>query len=290
METVVAKESEVRIMYRKLLKEIEDTQEELANIENYRLIGFMQDSQDLFKKVTGPQEAVLDAKVMKLLAKLVRLQAEQMSTNITLFNYTEYSERLLATMQVDRDQQVTRQKMVRLGQRLKRCFRRSPPLTFLYGAVDFKPSQKPQVKEKVTRSRQAGKVGDLVETISSVVSVVERSENQTEHLVTHVLKCLVIKYMHAGRLPIDYFRFVMDPDSFGVTIENIFHVSFLVKEGKAAISVSKETGLPVIMPVSNKNMDGQGEDKNQVVINICMKDWVRIVDSLGIKESMITKV
>eukprot|EP00092_Neocalanus_flemingeri_P032539 GFUD01035388.1.p1 GENE.GFUD01035388.1~~GFUD01035388.1.p1 ORF type:complete len:297 (+),score=109.68 GFUD01035388.1:120-1010(+) len=294
METVVSKEAtnqaELRIMYRKLLHELQERQEELGNIENYQLVGFMHDSQELFDKVTGPQEAVIDAKVMKLLAKFVRMQAEQMSSNITQFTYQEYAGKLLASMQVDRSQQVTSMtsmKMIRLGHQLKTRFRRSPPLTFLYGAVDF---TQPPVKEKVIRTRQACRVEDLVETVSNTVTVVERTENQTEQLVTQVFRSLVIKYKETGRMPLDYFRFVMDPDSFGTSIENIFHVSFLVKEGKVAIFVSKETGLPMIMPVRSNYMQGQEENKDQLVMNICMEDWVRIVDRLGIEESVIKKM
>eukprot|EP00092_Neocalanus_flemingeri_P084600 GFUD01106315.1.p1 GENE.GFUD01106315.1~~GFUD01106315.1.p1 ORF type:complete len:173 (-),score=52.04 GFUD01106315.1:125-643(-) len=170
---------------------------------------------------------------------------------------------------------------------MRPCFRRSPPLTFLYGAVDF---TQPPVKEKVIRTRQACRVEDLVETVSNTVTVVERAENQTEQLVTQVFRSLVIKYKETGRMPLDYFRFVMDPDSFGTSIENIFHVSFLVKEGKVAIFVSKETGLPMIMPVRSNYMQGQEENNDQLVMNICMEDWVRIVDRLGIEESVIKKM
>ena len=36
--------------------------------------------------MAAPQEAVLDARVLKQLARLGRIQAEQMSANITQFN------------------------------------------------------------------------------------------------------------------------------------------------------------------------------------------------------------
>ena len=37
-------------------------------------------------QVSAPQEAVLDARVLKQLSRLCRTQAEQMSANITQFN------------------------------------------------------------------------------------------------------------------------------------------------------------------------------------------------------------
>ena len=50
-----------------------------------------------------------------------------------------------------------------------------------------------------------------------------------------------------------------------------------MKEGKVAIWVDKETGLPVIIPVSRKEMDGWMESEvrktSQVVINISVRDW-----------------
>jgi len=278
---------ELRIRYRKLLKEIEDTQEELAMIENFQLLGHMMETEELFKEANDPQTAAIDAKVMKLLAKLVRLQAEKMSTNIAQFTYQEYGERMRTCMDMERGQGVSKMKLVWLGKQFKSLFRRSPPLTYLYGALDT--STPPPVVAKERRVQAGGQtaVRDLVETISSQVREVERSEDLTEELVTKVFKSLVVKYKRAKRRPIDYFTFVLDPDSFGTSIENMFHVSFLVKEGKAAIMVSEDTGLPVIRPVGANQEERQEDDKNQVVINICMEDWSKLVRTLNITESSI---
>ncbi len=74
---------------------------------------------------------------------------------------------------------------------------------------------------------------DLVPTRATQLTEPESSPNQTEALVQSALKQLVKRYKEGGRRePVCYFSFVIDPDSFGRTVENVFHVSFLVKEGK----------------------------------------------------------
>ena len=56
------------------------------------------------------------------------------------------------------------------------------------------------------------------------------------------LKCIIA--MLFGNCSLS--RFVVDPCNYGKTIENMFHVSFLIKEQKAKIMV--ENGTPLIRP------------------------------------------
>ena len=116
-------------------------------------------------------------------------------------------------------------------------------------------------------------MADLKETTATMLAEGEKPENQTGQMVMHVFRCLVSKFREMGRSPINYFRFVLDPTCFGTSIENMFQVSFLVKEGKV---VSQETVLPMITPKSTKNKE-QEEHKKQVVMNVSMDDWRRMV-------------
>lgn len=80
---------------------------------------------------------------------------------------------------------------------------------------------------------------------------------RTDKMVEKVMGCLVSQFKKNGRQSVDYFQFIHDPKSFSKTIENMFHVSFLVnirlpsipfpksyfqvKEGKAAVKLNEET-------------------------------------------------
>ena len=60
-------------------------------------------------------------------------------------------------------------------------------------------------------------------------------------------------------------RFVINPDDYGQTVENMFYVSFLVKEGRAKIFVDADDGLPKITPVVTKShSQEEATEKKQV--------------------------
>jgi hypothetical protein len=46
--------------------------------------------------------------------------------------------------------------------------------------------------------------------------------------------------------PIPFFQFIMNPDSFSQTVENLFYLAFLVKDGKVALEMDDETGEPML--------------------------------------------
>ena len=190
-----------------------------------------------------------------------------MSANITQFNQQEFAEKLMANMGGGG---ISRRKWVILGTQVKSMFKRSPCLPYLYGALDTTPPPPKERKEREPRATQATRVKDLVATKDTIMQEVEASDNQTEQLVQHVFKCLVAVWREGGKRPVNlfrfenvqqtcifhyanemlmrtylslrmaesigYYRFVIDPNSFGATIENLFHVSFLVKEGKVGPS------------------------------------------------------
>ena len=99
----------VRAGYRSLMDDITTNEEELGDVSgecHTRLKEYMEANEELFHQVeylspskyfftssylvtfqvSAPQEAVLDARVLKQLSRLCRTQAEQMSANITQFN------------------------------------------------------------------------------------------------------------------------------------------------------------------------------------------------------------
>lgn len=43
---------------------------------------------------------------------------------------------------------------------------------------------------------------------------------------------------------VNFYKFLIDPDSFGHTVENVFHFAFLIKDGQASLQLA-EDGAPM---------------------------------------------
>lgn len=68
------------------------------------------------------------------------------------------------------------------------------------------------------------------------VARIEKQEDGVEETVQYIMNVVTAAYRQNKNKPISYFELVINPDSFGATVENIFHVSFLVRDGYVIIS------------------------------------------------------
>jgi hypothetical protein len=117
---------------------------------------------------------------------------------------------------------------------------------FLLGPLSVQKKVRVQKARKQGLSRKKGEKSSQPTDVD--VKDIKTSENNTLKLVRqvhHILKA----YMEENDLPEDalpLFEAVINPESFGQTIENIFFVSFLAKEGWITVYEDDDTELPMI--------------------------------------------
>ncbi|KXJ93891.1 Nse4 C-terminal-domain-containing protein [Microdochium bolleyi] len=89
---------------------------------------------------------------------------------------------------------------------------------------------------------------------------------------------------------IDLLRFVVNPRSFGQTVENLFYVSFLIRDGQVRIDFDSNE-FPTLLPVDKDEEQStgtkHGAQRQQAVLSIDMGMWRDIIETFDIKESII---
>ncbi|KAL8815930.1 MAG: hypothetical protein Q9223_004988 [Gallowayella weberi] len=85
-----------------------------------------------------------------------------------------------------------------------------------------------------------------------------------------------------------FFPFVINPKSFGQTVENLFYVSFLIRDGDVQVGQSDDS-LPTLISLERRSRDEQatGTQKHQAVFHLDFETWEDLVDAFDIKESII---
>ena len=85
------------------------------------------------------------------------------------------------------------------------------------------------------------------------------------------------------------FDFCVNPKSFGQTVENMFYVSFLIKEGRAGLAYDSD-GLPTLGKPEEtgvKEKHESGAQRNQAIFTLSYEVWEDLVENFGIKKSII---
>ncbi|XP_005520864.2 PREDICTED: non-structural maintenance of chromosomes element 4 homolog A [Pseudopodoces humilis] len=290
----------IRSQYRELISSVKQNRENILSSKSNRLTEALEEANRLFDGVCRAREAALDAQFLVIASNIGKEKANELHSEMSAFDSTAFAEDLLTFMGINRtevqetddSEDVTggflpSDAWQTMGEEASKYFRRAP--TFHYMMGSFK-SESPVPKQRIERQKKASR-GKAERAMPAQLKKMEESHQEaTEKEVERILRILQTHFESDPDTPIYFFDFVIDPNSFARTVENMFHVSFLIRDGLAKIKLDEDE-LPVIEPI--KLCQGGEEDsragaRNQVVLSLDQKEWKEIIEIFQIKEAMIT--
>jgi hypothetical protein len=85
-------------------------------------------------------------------------------------------------------------------------------------------------------------------------------------------------------------KFALNPHSFGQTVENLFYISFLVKNGNVKVSIDEDSGFPTLrpqQPKSDEEMRAEGAKTHQAILSLNYGSWKVFRSAMRIREPLI---
>ncbi|XP_022091752.1 non-structural maintenance of chromosomes element 4 homolog A-like [Acanthaster planci] len=299
------KRRQLRQDYRNLIAETQRNRQDLIQPESDGLKNTLDRADTLFTQVTKSKcsrEAALDAQLMVLVSSLGHEQAQKLHSDFHTFDPSEFAEKLITFMgdRRIRNEEGERRNVPfpkegwsKLGRAAKSCFRRAPAFHFMLGS--FERGEAPVKTRKQSAARQKEKDSGPAVVPKQVQSMGKSHQEVTTEEVERMLGILhqVTNFDQEDQSevePVSLFEFVINPHSFSETVENIFHLSFLVKDGHAEVRLDDDR-LPIIIPTT-PYVEGQTNeqvDRKQVMISLDMQQWKEIVNVFEIKEPLIPR-
>ncbi|XP_016367131.1 non-structural maintenance of chromosomes element 4 homolog A-like [Sinocyclocheilus rhinocerous] len=286
---------EIRSKYRDLINQVQQNREDMLNPANNKLTDVLEEANKLFANVRQAREAALDAQLLVLATDLGKEKASQLHAEGSAFDPSAFAEHLLSFMGLNRLEDESGQDgnlegylpqgaWQRLAKRSEYCFKTAPSFHYMLGSFLAEP---PPPRQRVERQRKAPSKEAKRIMPTQLKKMEESHQEATEKEVERILGCLQSYFADDSEEPISYYEFVIDPNSFSRTVENIFHTSFLIRDGLVRMYLDTD-GLPCIAPVEEGEIGpGGAAVRHQCVISINQESWKEIIDAFDIKEALI---
>ncbi|KAF8161208.1 Nse4 C-terminal-domain-containing protein [Crassisporium funariophilum] len=281
----------VRQNYRSLAKKIEEHQGNPNDILAEDLLSQVQQADQLFSRVKGPQEATLDSHLLLVASNMGAQKARAMKSGSGAFDVDDFVSKLVSFMAGpnaledalpdDSDAEDTNDGSPldwdRIGRKAMAKSRRVPVMGFMLGPLSIEQKKRAAVKRaKLEKNKE-----DMRKPQELKEEDITRSQNETTKNVA------ILEAMLGECGPINIFKFVVNPNDFAQSVENIFYLSFLIRDGKAALDL--QNGEPIIYGCeepSDADYVG-GLKKRQIVLEFDMATWKRAIEVFDITETLI---
>ncbi|KAH7915182.1 Nse4 C-terminal-domain-containing protein [Hygrophoropsis aurantiaca] len=291
-EQDAAEKRDIRKKYRALEK---STGEQHTRAQEYRtedLVHQVTQADSLFAKVKNPTEATLDSTVLRNVSTIGAQKARAMRLGSSAFDLDDFVSKLITFMggrqlledqgddsEMDVDMADSPLDWDKIGRKAMAKSRRVPAMGFMLGPLSIE-----QKKRNVAKRAKMEKSNEIERKPQEIREEdIQRSDNET---TTNVKK--IEKIINDLGEPVNIFRLVINPNDFAQSVENIFHLSFLVRDGHCSFEIG-EDGEPVVWACEAPVLDdySAGLTKQQMMVEFDMATWKRAIEVFDIRESMI---
>jgi len=210
---------------------------------------------ELYSKVKAPMDGLLDSRYLLNISDMGAEMTRTMRLDADAFDMDEYMQKVAhfidgttATASSRIDESADDMSHMfngdtdtwnwdRLGLLAARHSRRAPVSEHLLGPLQVTPKHR-----KATRTARLDTDAEQVAPQRLDASAIAQSETETSRMVLDIARRLEECCDEDG---INLFRFALNPNSFSDSVENLFYISFLIRDGKAAIIEDSE-GDPIL--------------------------------------------
>ncbi|KAK7901419.1 hypothetical protein WMY93_018188 [Mugilogobius chulae] len=269
---------EIRSKYRDLINSVQQNREDMLSPSNNMLTEVLEEANKLFKDVRQAREAALDAQLLVVATDLGKEKATQLFSEGASFDPTAFAEHLLSFMGLNRLENGEHEEQNGV------LLQDSPTFHYMMGSFHAEP---PPPKQRIERQMRAQNKEAKRIMPTQLKRMEESQQEATEKEVERILGYLKSYHQDDPTIPISYYEFVIDPNSFSRTVENMFHTSFLIRDGLARMYLDDDK-LPCIAPAGEEGMeDGASTSRKQCVISISLKTWKELIEAFDIRDTMI---
>ncbi|QEU60726.1 Nse4 [Kluyveromyces lactis] len=158
----------------------------------------------------------------------------------------------------------------------------------------------PLYVEKTVRKQREIRARDPVAELSTAERVTKESlnESQDETTPSHVRKCYKVLKEKEGGQQINLFKYIIDPNSFSKSVENLFYTSFLIKEGRLVLEDDPD-GYPAVrikeqLPDDSREREIEKQRRNDsrqnhIIFQMDMPTWRKLIKKFNITEPFLNK-
>jgi hypothetical protein len=115
-------------------------------------------------------------------------------------------------------------------------------------------------------------------------------DDATEDMAEDEAREVFIRNNLAMNWEVPLIKFALNPTSFGQTIENLFYISFLVKDSWVSVNIDPDSEFPTLRTLEEKTASevrASGATKHQAIFSLDYKTWQIFKRTMRVQEPLI---